>query len=391
VPQPVDPGRRWLVRFAATGLALLAIAVWAYLRLPGYRDPAFDFAAMAPNQLFIVHGLTRRQEGSVKVGYAEAHPPPQVGLFGNHIAQYFGAAAFDTDGHPAAEGTFFNFWFANLALPEIQRYLLHLENLDHLPRRLILVQVTSPNIDNGQFIVNFGHELPPDLLLARDPEAGWLARRLADCDAAWQVVENWLHELLNYNTLILGLAHHGTAPRIVDPATCGAGRDAALPGWLRRMPLTVREILAESGPDSACQASLWSGAFHRDGATDPAYAGATLVKNEDPLVASERGLAPGDERAIAEWMRAIDRIGRRHAIPVAFVLPPAYESDRDGSAVNRIFNQALALAPELTVIDDRGLRGDASQFVDYLHPSPRYFRGLVERLRARGLLARVTR
>jgi hypothetical protein len=38
-----------------------------------------------------VDRLTRRQEGSVKVGFAEGYDPPEIGLYANHIFQFFGS------------------------------------------------------------------------------------------------------------------------------------------------------------------------------------------------------------------------------------------------------------------------------------------------------------
>jgi hypothetical protein len=85
-------------------------------------------------------------------------------------------------------------------------------------------------------------------------------------------------------------------------------------------------------------------------------------------------------------MRAIDGVGRRHNIKVVFIVPPAYETNRAESAVNQVFNRGLALVPDLSIIDNCDMNNDASLFIDYRHPSPRYFRILVDELRHRGLV-----
>src|SRR5262249_61908885 len=85
--------RRWLVMFALTLGILAGLAVCLSLRLPSFREPAFNFYAMKSGEIFNVYGLTRRQEGSVKLGFAEAYPAPEIGLDGNHIAAYFAADA----------------------------------------------------------------------------------------------------------------------------------------------------------------------------------------------------------------------------------------------------------------------------------------------------------
>ena len=73
--------RRWLLTFGATLALLLSGAVALSLRLPSFREPAFNFYAMQPGQIFNVYGLTRRQEGSVKLGFAEAYPAPEIGAY----------------------------------------------------------------------------------------------------------------------------------------------------------------------------------------------------------------------------------------------------------------------------------------------------------------------
>jgi hypothetical protein len=374
---------RWLSVFALTLGVLTGLAVWAQLRLPSFREPSFDFSTMTVNQLFVVDGLTRRQEGSVKLGYAEAHEPPAIGLYGNHVFRYFSSDAF---GHPGDVSYFFNYWFANLALPEIYRYLLHIERLGRLPKELILVQVTSPNMDNGSFIINFGYELPPDLLLIRSVDDRLLVSMVRAASFVWQVVENWLHETLNYNTFILSFAQGGYKERVVDPRVCQTtSGDSVLPVFLRFAPARLRDFFLQS-TRQYCQKANWWAAFRRDGSNDPRYSGKKLIKNEEPLRNSERGLTAGDEYYIANQMRAIAAIGRRHNIRVVFVVPPAFESNRDDSIVNQIFNKALALTSGLAIIDNRGMHSDPSLFVDYLHPSQKYFENLVFELRFRGLV-----
>jgi hypothetical protein len=373
---------RWLSVFALTLGVLTGLAAWAQLRLPSFREPPFDFSTMSPNQLLVVDGLTRRQEGSIKLGYAEAFEAPAIGLYGNHVFRYFSSDAF---GHPGDVSYFFNYWFANLALPEIYRYLLHIERLGRLPKELILVQITSPNMDNGSFIINFGYELPPDLLLIRSVGDGLLVSMVRAASFVWQVVENWLHETLNYNTFILSFAQRGYKERVVDPRVCHTtSGDSVLPVFLRFAPASVRDFFLQS-TQQYCHGANWWAAFRRDGSNDPHYSGKKLIKNEDPLRDSERGLTAGDEYYIANQMQAIAAIGRRHNIRVVFVVPPAFESNRDDSIVNQIFNKALAMASDLTVVDDRSMRNDPTFFADYLHPSPKYFESLVTELRLRGL------
>ena len=140
-------------------------------------------------------------------------------------------------GRPEDAQYFFNYFYANLSLPEIHRYLRHIERDGRLPKKLILVQITPPNADNGRFIVNLGNELPPDMLLSvlgRDE----LARKPSIAAVAWELIDNWLHEVLNYNTFVLSIFQGGDyKQRTVSPANC---RDET-PVWPRRLPFEAAE------------------------------------------------------------------------------------------------------------------------------------------------------
>ena len=390
MPRISTAQRRWLLRFAVAFGLLLGLVGWANSRFVNLRDPPFDFRRLTEQQIYIADDLTRRQAGSLKLGYAEGFDPPEIGLFGNHVFTFFGTEAFD---RPGDTRYFFNYWFANLALPEMERYLRHLESIGRLPKKLILVQITSPNIDNGLFVINYGYELPPDLLWSEPEGRGFFARIAALGSFAWQVTENWLHETLYYSTFLLGLLADPERERVIDPTTCQVTQShPALERFAARAPQILREFLdAYILNADPCDRSHWGGGLRRDGSTNAAYVRRPKVRDQDTLLASERGLNAGDETQIARQMRAIAAIGERHGIKTVFVVPPAYESNRADSVVNQVFDRGLALAPELTVIDDRGLHDDASLFVDYAHPAPKYFRLLVAELRRRGLLPEAAR
>src|SRR5215475_684532 len=112
--------RRWLFTYGFTLGALIGLAICLYMRMPTYRQPPINFYAMKPGELVNVYALTRRQAGSLKLGFAEAFPAPEVAVYGNHIIEFFGSDAF---GRSDDSSYFFNYSFANLSLPEIHRYL----------------------------------------------------------------------------------------------------------------------------------------------------------------------------------------------------------------------------------------------------------------------------
>jgi hypothetical protein len=377
--------RRWLKVFGATLGMLIGVAIWSSLRIPSFREPAFDFYAMKPDEIFNVYGLTRRQEGSVKLGFAEAYPAPEIALYGNHIAAFFAADAF---GRPEDAEYFFNYFYANLSLPEIQRYLLRVEQSGHLPKRLILVQITPPNADNGRFIIDLGNELPPSVLLSVVEREKLLANPLQAASVAWELADNWLHEVMNYNTLILSVIQRGDyADRTVSPKSC----NDETPTWLRRLPAKLQMMIAASERSRLfCLRQLWVGAIHRDGSQDPEFSTINtryIVQNEDPLRETERALRAGDEREIARQMRAINAIGARHGVKVVFIVPPVYETDRHNSIANQIFDSALALIPDIAVIDNRGMSSNSAYFKSGVHPSPLYYQIVVDELRRRGFIS----
>ena len=280
--------------------------------------------------------------------------------------------------------------------PRFFVYLRHIERLGRLPRKLILVQITPPNADNGRFIIDRGNELPPDVLLS-DVRREGLARNIRQLAAVtWELTNNWLHEVLNYNTLILGVIQGKSyKDRIVGRTLCPADIPSWL-AWLARLPRTVQNIIGGAvGHRFYCLRHTWSGGLRRDGSVDPEFREDEIaaaqgegapVLDEHPLKESERGLRPGDDAEIARHMQAIREVGRRHGIRIVFIVPPVYELDRRASVVNRIFDQALKLVPGIDVIDHRHLHTDPSLFKSSLHPSPKYYRVVVDELRRRGFV-----
>lgn len=380
---PKRSPRRWLVFYAVTLVALTMLAIWAPLQLSTYRSPALDFYALQPGEYYITNGLTRRQAGSLKLGFAESYDAPAIGAFGNHIINFFGSEAF---GEPERAETFFNYSYANLSLPEMLRFLRHLERRGRLPGKLMIVAVTPPNADNGRFIIDHGNELPPDILLEDAFQSGGETSIASKADALWRLFEVRLHELFNYNTLILGLTGRERQARMTGPFVCAAGRPQPARAWFARLPWTLRMALAPYLVVDLCEAGDWGSTLKRDGSVNLSSEQPDQRINENDLGEDDRGLRAGDEAEIARNLEAIDAIGRRNGVKVVFLITPVLETDRHDSIVNQIFDRALALAPQIEIIDHRGLHDDPSLILDYLHPTPAYYARVAEEIRRRGLL-----
>ena len=182
-------------------------------------------------------------------------------------------------------------------MPEIRRYLLRVAQLGHLPKKLILVQITPPNADNGGAIIDRGNELPPDIFLGSIQDDERSDRILPMVALSSELVTNWLHETLNYNTVIMSLfPSAGYEERTLSPANC---HDTP-PEWLRHLPTRLQTRLGTYG-GFRCVPRLWAGALRRDGSQLVPRDGdrLPLVQNENPLKESDRALRTGDEHPIA--------------------------------------------------------------------------------------------
>lgn len=378
--------RSYVVRFLALLLALCALAVFSNMRLATFREDPFNFHSLKSSEILIVHGLTRRQEGGLKLGFAEAFDPPKVGLFANHSFQYFSSTAF---GKPLDSRYFFNYWFANLSLPELRDYLLHLEKLGKLPAETILVQITTPNNDNGGVIIELNHELPPDLLLeGAMRKATALEQARATAVALWNLTESTAQQVFGYATFILGLRGSSMEGRIVSQERCAATAESELTLGRRIaliLPAQLRQMVSGIDYRYYCAREFWRVAFQKDGSHAAEYSVRAPVLNASSLSERTRRLKYGDDAEIARFMREIAQIGERNNRRVAFIVPPVFETLRP-SIVDEIFDAALSRVPDLTVLDHRSLRSERSYFMRFDHPSPEYFAFVAAQMLGSGIV-----
>lgn len=387
--------RRYVAIFLAALSLMCAGAVVAYRSLPEYTGPrSFDFHALKEREVITHVRLTRRQAASIKLGYIMGphYRPPRIGVFGNHQIQYFSKNAF---GSNPADGTFFNYFYANLALPEIRNYLSFLSAKNLLPSDLVIVQITTPNNDNGDHILRYGGHLTPEInLFPGTDRSAW--------ETAGQILafaNNEIERILNYETLILAGADSGQAEVLqldrcarpaADAPTTAAGETAPPPalGPLVRMfhrvldfvPKKFTNVVKDISEQSRCSDVRVNDSFRPDGSAHRVLP-ADVNLNEYGVESRNAYLRDGDEKKIAALMMEIDRIVKRDGRKVVFLVPPIYESDRP-SLVNKIFSKALTLAKSVNVIDHRFLRLDSSYFWAFDHPRERYYRELVLQLSA---------
>ncbi|MBU1247966.1 MAG: hypothetical protein KKB70_04650, partial [Proteobacteria bacterium] len=324
---------RYTLVFVATLLALMTLTFLIVNDQASYLDTPFDFLTMAPEQRLSLTSLDRKQQGSIKFGFLEHFSPPRVGLFGNHQFQYFGQEAF---GPNVPAGYFFNFWYANLGLPEIRHLLDHLAEKNKLPK-LVLIQITTPNNDNGRHILGWGGELPdryvnPDMLLDEGPKRfiKWLfkdfllARINTDID-----VNKLISALSQWNAP----EESGIQRRLISPSICSQNQ---------QNPYCIDMY-----------------GYRPDGSMDVPKS-SLLIKNGDSL-SRQLVLVPGDKNDIAHELEAIDDLVKHAGSRAIFIIPPVYEDARSLQA-NDIFNRGMELTSGLTFIDHRALRENPELF-----------------------------
>lgn len=381
---PPAGSARYLASFSLTLAVCIGLAFWAASRLESFRDRPIDFYSMSEDTLVIVNGLTRRQSAFLKIGFAETHPPPPVGVFGNHQFHYFSSRAF---GLGLNSKLFFNFTYANLGLPEVRDYLQHLANRKQLPTKLVIVQITTPNNDNGQFILGYNGELPASMV--QYPNVTNTAELVQVLLHKYKVWRAELVNRLSYSTFIFGLLGGGDRDRILSRSACEDSRSlpTANSRFLRILPIDIRNAFMIGDSRKYCYPEIyWGSAIQPDGSKNAKFAKeGPLVKNENPLDPNKRFLRFGDDRTIANYMQEISQIVAGSGARVVFVVPPVFESNRE-SIVDSVFTKALTHMPKLSVIDHRKLEPKKSYFINYDHPGPEYFQYLVSTLRKRGYL-----
>jgi hypothetical protein len=356
---PARHQRGYLLVYFAMFFSGLFFCVWASTLLVDYRKLPIRFDQLQANQRVVLNGLTREQIGDMKFGYLENANSPETGLFGNHQIQFWSRESLVKAGYT---GTFFNYWFANLALPDILDYLRHVERVGRLPKKRMIVQITTPNNDNGQYIASRSKELPFDIQQLKSGKSAWAQTAVN--------IRLWLTKTFDYSTVLMGLFHSKKRSRVVALGSCA---NAAAPGWQRYIPSMLAQAIAISGGASIfCDPALLKGALRADGSASAAGLGTSPIFNQNALDPKRLALNPGDEKIITDTMKKIISLAERNSLQVLFLIPPVYE-ERRYSIANKIVDMALSHIPKKYLLDHRYTNFSKQNFINYDHPAALYF------------------
>ena len=356
--------KHYLLVYSFFILLGLAVCVWSNLQLRSFRDVYFDFSTMTDNDRVLLNGLTREQIGEIKLGFLLNSSPPDIGIFGNHQIQHWGRQSLGLLGE---DTSFYNYYFANLALPDIYDYLLFAEQNNRLPTKLIVVQMTTPNNDNGDYIAKRSKELPADL-------QGVQGKSLSDLYTSLNL---WMAKTFDYATFILGLFQSSQLSRLVSIGDCGQETRYA---WTNRLPSMVVNTLSMAGVQfNFCDPKLFQGALQADGSISSVGLDRSVIANQNALDAKDAHLSSDDTRRITKSIQNIITLGARNGIQVLLVIPPVFETPRP-SLVNDIVDLALAPINPKQVIDHRRLYLENRFFVSYDHPSNVYYQRLSDEI-----------
>lgn len=369
-----SPQRKHLALFLSTVGVLLGVFFLVTANLNSFRDESgFDFRTMTPSERIATFMLTRRQAGSLKIGYMERYGVrPEIGLFGNHQIEIFSTQDFN---RRAGDGLFFNYTFANLGLPEVRDLFFHFYERKLLPKKLAIVHITTPNNGNGGTIIDHGKELPLDIRWRAMLHYEGVTPGLVL--TSFQTFLSFLSSRINYANIMIS-AMGGNRLVVVDPATCRNRVSAAnMPSYVRYIPGSIR-MAADFYPDDLI-CDMLARSLRHDGSSTrrEVY---SQRKNEDEVDNGSSKLSHGDDWIIANYMRQIADLGERAGIKVVFVILPLYESpERWESRVNKIMDYALDRVSRLNVVDHRRRKFTRNYFIDYDHPRSAYYSELLVR------------
>jgi hypothetical protein len=307
------------------------------------KNLAADYQKLGPDEVLFTTGFSIKQNQMLKIKILpEINPPPEMLFLGNHQLQYFGTSFSST----IPPNKFFNLWLGNLGLTELADVTSYLDRASLLPRKALVVMITTPNNDNGGVIVGYRGELPDEMNQLH--KLGKNIGLLEGIQNKWRL----LSYKLDYKK-IMGLMNGlslGIVPHTDPKANKGNFR------------------ILKNG----------SSAYHDMIIFDDFYdkKNRSPIKNYVTMEDNKSYLKPHHIGEIRDSIRYINGIAKSRKIQAILVIPPVYEEMGRTSLADKILSEALH-GLELShtrIIDHRQMQGktDPSFFFGYDHPSSKY-------------------
>ena len=367
----MERNSRYLKIFFLIIFIFIGVTIYSKINIKDFRKEFINFNALNNNERILLNGLTREQIGQLKFSYLEKGGTiPDVGIFGNHQIQFWNESSFQQAGY---KGKVFNFWFANLSITDLVYYISWLDKKKLLPKKAIIIQMTTPNNDNGEFIVSFSKDLP--LYIIKETEINTEEYKTPSFDKIALYIRlghTWIKKTFDYTTLLIGLLSRGESARVLNVSDCKSGEDI---GILKHMPSIIIQHLAFLKKHKFCRKEDFKGSMRKDGSLDDTgYSNAATI-NENPLDNEKLVLKASDSKILNKELKLLITLAKKNNLKIVIVIPPVYETARVSTA-NNIVDKAMKNIPKDFFIDNRNLYTDRDYYINYDHPNKKYFNEL---------------
>jgi hypothetical protein len=312
----------------------------------------------------LVGSLSRREAASVKTSLLDKiHTlgnKKKLIIFSNHQLQYITSGLKSDD--------VFNMWSGNFSINEIADWISYLdsEKPHTLPTEYLVSSITSPNNDNGAYMVGYEGNLPAYIprkssKICEPPflDGFTLKQSFESCFPIDSV-----RHYLDFKSILAPLK------RLIDKRP--AVETVYSPSL--NMPFSIDRTGASLGAQNVGSRSL---IFNEEGSD---------------LGFDKLKLKRSDASDIVMAVLQIDAVAYRRGLRHFFVIPPVYESfspRRSNSPQNLIMDEAIKLilkrSKATVIVDDRReplFLGPSAEryYYHYDHPSPKYGQNLIKRI-----------
>ncbi len=106
-----------------------------------------------------------------------------------------------------------------------------------------------------------------------------------------------------------------------------------------------------------------------------------LIESESKIKNELVGLSNSDKERIIKYINTISKIDKRNDLDLVFFIPPVFETIDQNTDVDKVMDEVIKNIPKsIKFIDDRGKYVNESFFLEFDHPSHRYFQELSNKI-----------